>query len=101
MSDSLQPDGLLPTRLLRPWDFPGKNTGVGCHFLLQGIVSTRIEPGSPTLQADALPSETPGKLVEEFKGVREGVKSCNYNRDSEISKTYMKQVIFRKISYPN
>ena len=60
-----------------------------------------IEPGSPTLQADALPSETPGKLVEEFKGVREGVKSCNYNRDSEISKTYMKQVIFRKISYPN
>ena len=29
--------GLQPTRLLRPWDFPGKNTGVGCHFLLQGI----------------------------------------------------------------
>ena len=25
-----------PTRLLRPWDFPGKSTGVGCHFLLQG-----------------------------------------------------------------
>ena len=28
---------LQPTRLLRPWDFPGKSTGVGCHFLLQRI----------------------------------------------------------------
>ena len=33
---SPQPNGLLPTRLLCPWDFPGKNTRVGCHFLLQG-----------------------------------------------------------------
>jgi len=30
-----------PTRLLCPWDSPGKNTGVGCHFLLQGIFSTQ------------------------------------------------------------
>ena len=35
MSDSSQPHGLQPTRLLRPWDFPGKSTGVGCHRLLQ------------------------------------------------------------------
>ena len=35
MSDSVRPHGLQPTRLLRPWDSPGKNTGVGCHFLLQ------------------------------------------------------------------
>ena len=34
MPDSLQPHGLQPTRLLRPWDFPGKSTGVGCHCLL-------------------------------------------------------------------
>ena len=34
MSDSSQPHGLQPTRLLRPWDFPGKSTGVGCHCLL-------------------------------------------------------------------
>ena len=32
----LQPHGLLPSRLLCPWDFPGKYTGMGCHFLLQG-----------------------------------------------------------------
>ena len=35
MSDSSRPHGLQPTRLLRPWDFPGKSTGVGCHCLLQ------------------------------------------------------------------
>ena len=34
MSNSLQPYGLSSARLLCPWDFPGKNTGVGCHFLL-------------------------------------------------------------------
>ena len=32
----LQPHGLYATRLLCPWNFPGKNTGVGSHFLLQG-----------------------------------------------------------------
>ena len=41
VSDSLQPHELQPTRLLCPWDFPGKNTGVGCHFLLQGIFPTQ------------------------------------------------------------
>ena len=33
-SNSSRPHGLQPTRLLRPWDFPGKSTGVGCHRLL-------------------------------------------------------------------
>ena len=33
--DSVWPHGLQPSRLLHPWDSPGKNTGVGCHFLLQ------------------------------------------------------------------
>ena len=35
MSDSVRPQRWQPTRLLHPWDSPGKNTGVGCHFLLQ------------------------------------------------------------------
>ena len=43
-------------------DSPGKKTGVGCHALLQGIFpNPGIEPRSPTLQADSLPSEPPGK----------------------------------------
>ena len=51
----LQPHRLKPTRLLHPWDFPGKSSGVGCHYLLQGIFSTPgIEPGCPALQAGSL-----------------------------------------------
>ena len=43
-SDFLQPHELLSARLLCPWDFLGKNTGVGCHFLLQGnLPDPRIE----------------------------------------------------------
>ena len=46
VSDSLRPHGLQPSRLLCPWDSPGKNTGVGCHALLQGIVLTQgLNPG--------------------------------------------------------
>ena len=41
VSDSFQLYGLQPTRLLCPWDSPGKNTGVGCHALLQGIFPTQ------------------------------------------------------------
>ena len=41
VSDSSRPHGLQPTRLLRPWDFPGKSTGVGCHCLLQEIFPTQ------------------------------------------------------------
>ena len=65
MSDSLQLFGLEPARLLSLWCFPGKNTGAGCHFLLQGSLP---DPGieaaslvSPALQADSLPSQPAGK----------------------------------------
>ena len=65
MSESLQPFGLQHTRLLYPWDFSGKNTGVGCHFLLQGIIpSSGTEPAFPVslvLQADFLPAKPLGK----------------------------------------
>ena len=46
----------LPSRLLCLWDFPGENTGVGCHFLLQGIFPgiESVSPASPALQADSL-----------------------------------------------
>ena len=41
VSDSLQPHGRQPTRLLCPWGFPGKSTGMGCHSLLLGIFLTQ------------------------------------------------------------
>ena len=51
MSDSLQSYGLQPPRLLCPRNSPGKNTGVGCHALLQGIFPTR---GSNRISSPAL-----------------------------------------------
>ena len=64
MSDSLSAHGLQPARLHRPWNFPGKNAGVGCHFLLQGIFPTQgLNTGSPALQADSLPLSQLGSLA--------------------------------------
>ena len=56
MSDSLATPWTVATRLLCPWDFPGKTTGVGCHFLLWGIFLTQGS-NSPFLlwQVDSLP----------------------------------------------
>ena len=45
MSDSSQPHGLQPTRLLHPWDFLGKTTGVGCHCLLWLVYRNTINFG--------------------------------------------------------
>ena len=42
VSDSFWPYGLQPARFLCPWNFPGKNTGVGCHALLQGISPAEV-----------------------------------------------------------
>ena len=59
VSDSPQPHGLSSARLLCPWNFPGKSTGVDCHFLLPGIFPN--QGSNRALQADSLPSEPPGK----------------------------------------
>ena len=66
MSDSFRPCGLGPTRLLCPWNSLGKNTGVGCHFLVSpgDIPNPGIAPGSPALQVNSLPFESPGKPYE-------------------------------------
>ena len=52
MSDSVRPHRRQPTSLPRPWDSPGKNTGVGCHFLLQcmkGKSESEVAQSCPTL----------------------------------------------------
>ena len=52
MSDSVRPHRWQPTRLPRPWDSPGKNTGVGCHFVLQGMKvksESEVTQSCPTL----------------------------------------------------
>ena len=67
MSDSVRPHGLQSTRLLRPWDSPGKNTGVGCHFLLQCMKmkmksESEIAQSCPTL-SDPMDCSLPGSSV--------------------------------------
>ena len=78
MSDSLRLRGLWPTRLLHPWDIPGKSTGVGCHLLLQGIFLTLgsnpglphcrqtlyclSHQGSPNREAPGTPTQVPALL---------------------------------------
>ena len=54
ISDSLQTHGLYPTRLLCPWESPGKTTGVGCHARFLGLPDPRIKPES--LMSPALAS---------------------------------------------
>ena len=62
ISVSCSVHGLQPTRLLFPWDSPGKNTGVGSHSLSPGDLSDPgIESGSLALQADSLQSDPPEK----------------------------------------
>ena len=53
MSDSVRPHRRQPTRLPSPWDSPGKNTGVGCHFLLQCMKRGVLQSmGSQTARHD-------------------------------------------------
>ena len=65
MSDSFWPHGLEPTRLLCPWDFPGKSTGVGCHCLLQRVFPiqgvTLMSLESPALAGGFVTTEPPRK----------------------------------------
>ena len=65
MSDSMWPHRWQPTRLPRPWDSPGKNTGVGCHFLLQCMkVKSESEVAQSCLTlSDPMDCSLPGSSV--------------------------------------
>ena len=65
MSDSVRPHRGQPTRLLCPWDSPGKNTGVGCHFLLQCMKvksEGEVTQSCPTL-SDPMDWSLPGSSI--------------------------------------
>ena len=87
MSNSMRPHGMQPTRLLYPWDFPGKNTGIGCHFLFQGILLTQgsnphtLSTVFPALQTDSLPLVEPGNL---FKTLTDGELAGFIDRREKI-----------------
>ena len=65
MSDSVQPHRQQPTRLPRPWDSPGKNTGVGCQFLLQCMKvksESEVAQSCPTL-SNPMDCSQPGSSI--------------------------------------
>ena len=67
-NDSVRPHRRQPTRLRRPWDSPGKNTGVGCHFLLQCMkVKSEIEAAQSCLTlSDPMDCSLPGSSTVGF-----------------------------------
>ena len=62
MSDSVRPHRWQPTRLPGPWDSPGKNTGVGCNFLLQCMSESEVPQSCPTF-SDPMDCSLPGSSV--------------------------------------
>ena len=83
MSNSVQPHRRQPTRLSRPWDSPGKNTGVGCHFLLQCM---KVKSESELVQScltlrDPVDCSLPGSSIHGiFPGKSTGV-GCTWSVD--------------------
>ena len=72
MSDSVRPQRRQPTRLPCPWDSPGRNTGVGYHFLLQCMKvksESEIAQSCPTL-SDPMDCSLPGSSVHGIFQVR-------------------------------
>ena len=64
-SPTVRPQRRQPTRLLHPWDSPGKNTGVGCHFLLQCMKvksESEVAQSCPTLW-DPMDCSLPGSSI--------------------------------------
>ena len=68
MSDSVRPHRRQPTRLPCPWDSPGKNTGVGCNFLLQcvKVKSEREAAQSCLTLSDPMDCSLPGSSIPEI-----------------------------------
>ena len=65
MSNSVRPHRWQPTRLPRPWDSPGNNTGVGCHFLLQCMKvksESEVAQSGPTL-SNPMDCSLPGSSI--------------------------------------
>ena len=81
MSDSVRPHGLQPTRLLRPWDSPVKNTGVGCHFLLQCMKVESESSNASKVMLKILQAKLQQYLNHELPDVQAGFRTDRGTRD--------------------
>ena len=100
---TLKPHGLQPTRLLCPWDFPGKNTAVSCHFLLQRIFP--IHGSNLYLlhllhgQADSLPLAPAGK----GRNIKSMYLQSTTYKDTEIQEVHLllvSQIVSKPLTIP-
>ena len=108
MSNSVRPHRQQPTRLRHPWDSPGKNTGVGCHFLLQCMKvksESEVAQSCPTLR-DPMDCSLPGSSVHGISQARvlEWVAiafSVSYSREQlrEIKETIPFTIATKQIKY--
>ena len=101
MSDSVRPHRQQPTRLPCPWDSPGKNTGVGCHFLLQCM---KVKSESEVTQSyltlsDPMDCSPPGYSIHGIFQARvlewvaisfsSGCESWTIKKESEVTQSYL------------
>ena len=102
MSDSVRPQSRQPTRLRRPWDSPGKNTGVGCHFLLQCMKvesESEVAQSCPTLlnPMDCSPPGSSVRGIFQARALEWGAIAINA-MDTQIPKFSSKYSSDREIS---
>ena len=85
----MRPHRWQPTRLPRPWDSPGKNTGVGCHFLLQCMKvksESEVAQSCPTL-SDLMDCSLPGSSIHgvfQARVLEWGAKSCYQHPNADL-----------------
>ena len=93
MSDSVRPHRWKPTRLPSPWDSPGRNTGVGCHFLLQCMKvksESEVPQSCPTLR-DPMDCSLPGSSTHgifQARVLEWGAIHCLLRSNSSIDKLF-------------
>ena len=95
-SDSLQPNGLQPARLLSPWNSPGKNTGVGSQFSSPGdLPNPGFKHRSPALQADSSSSEPPGKPRNVGVGCLSLLQGIFLTQESSRGLLHYRQILYQ------
>ena len=101
MSDSVRPQRRQPTRLPHPWDSPGENTGVGCHFLLQCMKvksESEVAQSCPTL-SDPIDCSLPGSSIHGIFQAR--VLEWGAIAFSELTSTACENILAEATSGPS
>ena len=102
VSDSVRPQRRQPTRLPCPWDSPGKNTGVGCHFLLQCVkvkvkLLSRVRPsGTPWTVAFQAPLSMGFSRQEYWSGVPLPSPELSYDPAIPLLDIHPDKIIIQK-----